>query len=164
MPSFGGQAQPLAPVVLSPVVHQIRFLAVRAPGDARLLSAIAAISGLYDILLGIAMLAGRSVLARLFAVPLPAPPIHADLNGLFLIAVGLGYVLPWRDPHKYRGYLWVMGPVLKGAGAAAFVLDFIWRGSPPAYLLFAVADGTLAVVTLLSLLATRGGPETSARR
>jgi len=126
-----------------------------ASGRDRLLSAIAGISGVYDILLGLAMLAGREALATLFAVPAPQPPIHADLNGLFLLAVGLGYAMPWRDPQRYRGYLWVMGPVLKGVGAAAFVLDHFLRGSPAAYLAFAATDGTLALITLLALLRDR---------
>jgi hypothetical protein len=120
-----------------------------------MLSLVAAISGIYDVALGVIMLAGRDTLSRLFSTPLPVPPIHADLNGLFLIAVGLGYVLPWRDPQKYRGYLWVMGPFLKGAGAAAFVLDVALRHSPLAFLAFAAGDGTLALVTLVALLARR---------
>jgi hypothetical protein len=120
-----------------------------------MLSLVAAISGVYDVSLGVAMLVGRVTLARLLTAPLPVPSIHADLNGLFLIAVGLGYVLPWRDPQRYRGYMWVMGPFLKGAGAAAFVLDVVFRHSPAAFLAFAASDGTLAVVTLVALLARR---------
>src|SRR5512136_1538005 len=118
-----------------------------------MLALVAAISGIYDVALGVIMLAGRDTLARVFAAPLPVPPIHADLNGLFLIAVGLGYILPWREPQKYRGYLWVMGPFLKGTGAAAFVLDVVLRHSPAAFLAFAASDGTLALITLVALLA-----------
>lgn len=117
-----------------------------------MLSLIAAISGIYDALLGMTLLAGRETLARLFGTPLPVPPIHADLNGLFLIAVGAGYWWPWREPLKYRWYLWVMGPLLKGGGAALFVVDWAVRGSPPAFLVFAASDGALAAATLLALL------------
>jgi hypothetical protein len=87
-------------------------------------------------------------------VPPAFPPIFSDLNGLFLLAVGAGYYLPWRDPERYRGYLWVMGPILKGAGAAAFLLDYFLRGSPKSFLLFAASDGVLALVTLAALLTT----------
>ena len=111
------------------------------------LRAIAAVSGVYDVLLGLLMLAGRPLLVALFGIPAPVPPIHADLNGLFLLAVGAGYWLPWRDPVRYRDYLWVMGPGLKGLGALLFVADHLLRASPPAYLLFAVTDGTLAVLS-----------------
>lgn len=125
--------------------------------DLRALVVVAAVSGGYDILLGLALLAGRGLLQSLFELPAPAPPIHADLNGLFLLAVGVGYVLPYRRPDLYRGYLWVMGPFLKGIGCLALVADHFVRHSPPAFLLFAVADGTLAILTLWALLGTRAG-------
>ena len=46
-----------------------------------------------------------------------------------------------------------MGPVLKGGGALLFVLDFLLRDSPPLFLTFAAADGVLAAVTAVALLA-----------
>jgi len=52
---------------------------------------------------------------------------------------------------RFRWYLWLMGPVLKGAGAVAFVLDHVLRGSPRSFLLFAASDGVLAIVTLWAL-------------
>jgi hypothetical protein len=107
---------------------------------------------LYDLTVGLSLLFGRSLLARVFDVPLPVPAIHADLNGVFLVAIAAGYVLPFRDPRRYRGYLWVMGPLLKGAGAATFLLDHVLRGSPPSFLIFAACDGALAILTLLALL------------
>ena len=117
-------------------------------------SIIAAASGIYDALVGIAMLAGRPLLAQLFGVALPTPPIHADLNGIFLLAVAAGYVIPYREPESRggRAYLWVMGPLLKGGGALVFVLDYLLRDSPPAFLLFAASDGALAVATLWALI------------
>jgi hypothetical protein len=120
-----------------------------------LLSAVAAVSGLYDLALGLAMLFGRATLMRAFDLPAPVPPVHADLNGLFLLAVAGGYVLPWRQPERWRGYLWVMGPFLKGAGAVLFIADHVFRGSPDSFLLFAACDGTLALVTLWALIGTR---------
>lgn len=119
------------------------------------LRAIALVSLIYDALLGVGLLAGRPLLVQWFGVPDPVPPIHADLNGLFTLAIAAGYWLPYRDPDRYRGYLWVMGPMLKGAGAALFLADYLLRGSPPSYLLFAAADGTLALVTLWGLLTTQ---------
>lgn len=126
------------------------------PTDVRPLAIVAAVSGIYDVALGFALLVGRGLLQTLFSVPAPAPPIHADLNGLFLLAIGVGYVLPWRRPGSYRGYLWVMGPFLKGAGSLAFAADHVLRGSPAAFLAFALTDGTLAIVTLWALWVTRG--------
>jgi len=116
------------------------------------LSRIAAVSGLYDTIVGALLLCVPGWLASTFGVPPASPRIFSDLNALFLLAVGAGYYFPWRDPSRYRGYLWVMGPLLKGAGAIAFVLDYFLRGSPASFLLFAASDGTLALVTLYALL------------
>jgi hypothetical protein len=120
-----------------------------------MLRAIAAVSGVYDMCLGIGLLLARPLLMSWFGLPAPVPAIHADLNGLFTLAVGVGYILPWRDPEHNRGYLWIMGTALKGLGAAWFVGDVVLRGSPASYLLFALCDGSLAVATTVALLATR---------
>ncbi|PYR63926.1 MAG: hypothetical protein DMF91_01930 [Acidobacteria bacterium] len=122
---------------------------------------IAAVSGIYDALVGAVMLLGRPLLVRLFDVPAPQPPIHADLNGIFLIAVAAGYLIPFRDPDRGRGYLWVMGPLLKGGGALAFVLDYVVRHSPRSFLLFAASDGTLALITLWALLTVGASTSTT---
>jgi hypothetical protein len=100
----------------------------------RRLSIIAAISGLYDFVVGALLLSIPSQVARWFGAPPPSPVINANLNGMFLVAVAAGYLLPYRDPDRYRGYLWVMGPLLKGGGALIFVLAYLFRGSPPAFL------------------------------
>ncbi len=115
---------------------------------------VAAVSGVYDAVVGVVMLAGRPLLAQLFDVSLPTPPIHADLNGLFLLCIAAGYLIPYRDPRSFggRAYLWIMGPLLKGAGAAAFLMDYAIRQSPRSFLLFALSDGTLALLTLAVLV------------
>jgi hypothetical protein len=114
---------------------------------------IAAVSGIYDAAVGLFLLLAPDRMAALFGVPPAQPPIFSDLNALFLMAVGAGYYFPFRDPAGARWYLWVMGPALKGAGAAAFLLDYFVRGhSPASFLLFAAGDGTLAVMTLIALM------------
>jgi hypothetical protein len=127
---------------------------VRSPIADRRLQIVSAVSGIYDACVGVLMLAGRPLLAQLFGVHLPDPPIHADLNGLFLLSVAAGYAIPYRDPDSRAGrtYLWVMGPMLKGAGALAFVADYFFRHSPRSFLLFAASDGSLALLTLWALL------------
>ena len=126
---------------------------------------IAAVSGIYDALVGVTMLLGRPLLARLFDVPFPEPPIHADLNGIFLLAVAAGYAIPYREPGSRAGraYLWVMGPLLKGAGALAFILDHLMRHSPRSFLLFAASDGALALITLIALVSSAGTREAQRR-
>ncbi len=119
------------------------------------LRGVALVSLVYDGLLGLALLAGRGLLQGWLGVGAPDPPIHADLNGLFALAVAAGYLLPYRDPQRYRAYLWVMGPFLKGSGALLFTADRVLRGSPASFLLFAACDGTLALVTFWALWRTR---------
>jgi hypothetical protein len=134
------------------------------PGrSARLLSIVAAVSGLYDIGLAAALLLARPWLVRAFGLPPPVPAIHADLNGLFALAIGVGYVLPYRRPDTWRAYLWLMGPFLKGLGAALFVADYLLRGSPASFLLFAAGDGTLAVWTLWALTVDSRSRQSSVR-
>jgi hypothetical protein len=125
----------------------------------RRLSVISAVSGLYDFVVGALLLSIPVQVSGWFGSAPPSPVINANLNGMFLVAVGAGYLLPYREPERYRGYLWVMGPLLKGGGALIFVLDYMFRGSPAAFLLFAVSDGVLALVTLWAL--TGDGPATS---
>jgi hypothetical protein len=121
------------------------------------LKTVAAVSGIYDAMVGVTMIAGRPLFASLFSVPLPVPPIHADLNGIFLLSVAAGYAITYREPASSGGrlYLWVMGPLLKGAGALAFVLDYLLRGSPASFLIFALSDGTLALLSLWALVTSR---------
>lgn len=118
-----------------------------------MLRPIAAVSGIYDAAIGLSLVLAAGRVAALFGVAPPQPPIFADLNGLFLLAVGIGYYFPYRDPVGARWYLWVMGVLLKSGGAAAFLLDyFVRRQSPAAFLLFAASDGCLATITLLALM------------
>ena len=124
-----------------------------------MLSGVSGISGLYDLFVGAFLLLGADHLASLFGVPPATPRIFSDLNALFLIAVGCGYYLPWREPDKYRGYLWVMGVGLKGAGALAFLLDYTFRGSPSSFLLFAASDGLVALATLVALTRSSSTPK-----
>ena len=116
------------------------------------LAIVAAVSGLYDLIVGALLLFAADTLASVLGVRPADPPGFANLLGLFLVSVGVGYYLPWRDPERYRGYMWVMGPLLKGGGAVTFVLDYLYRGSPASFLLFAASDGTLALATLYALL------------
>ena len=59
---------------------------------------IAAISGIYDAVIGLFLLLAADRFAALFGVAAAQPPIFSDLNGLFLLCVGLGYYWPYRDP------------------------------------------------------------------
>ena len=128
----------------------------------RLLLAVVVVSGIYDVLLGGALLFALEEVRQLFGTDPPLFPIHANLNGLFALAVGLGYFAVLRNLEANRWYIWVMGPVLKGGGALLFVLDFLLRDSPRLFLVFAAADGVLAAVTVVAL--ARSAPRDRTRR
>jgi len=117
---------------------------------------IAAISLVYDVSVGIALSLFRQQFQDLFSVAAAQPAIHVDLNALFVTCVGIGYILPYRDPVRYRGYMWIFGVLLKFGGAAAFAADYLLRGSPQSFLLFAASDGVLAALTLAALLRPDG--------
>jgi hypothetical protein len=119
------------------------------------LKAVAGVSLVYDGLVGLILLLAPALMASWFGVEPAHPRIFSDLNGLFLLSVAAGYYFPWRDPGGARWYLWVMGPGLKGAGAATFLLDYTFRHSPASFLLFAASDGALAMLTLVALLRAR---------
>lgn len=120
---------------------------------------VALVSALYDVGVGLTLLFFRGTLQTWFGVTAPVPPIHVDLNAIFVTVVGIGFLLPLADPDRYRAYLWLFGPLLKGAGAVAFVWDYLTRSSPASYLLFAASDGALAIITLIVLMRVgRKGP------
>ena len=119
------------------------------------LRALAVVSGVYDLLLAVPMLLAAPAMARLFGAPPPEPLLNAQLNGMFTLTLGAGYFWAARDVEGRRGYLWIAGVLAKGLGCALFVLDHFAQGSPPAFLLFAATDGTLAALTLALLLRAR---------
>ena len=121
-----------------------------------MLKTVSAVSGVYDLVVGAVLFLFTAQMAAAFGVAPPVPEVHAKLNALFLMVIGAGYYLPWREPERYRGYMWVMGPLLKGGGAALFIFDYLYRGSPKSFLLFAASDGLLAIVTLYALVVSRG--------
>jgi hypothetical protein len=117
----------------------------------RALSVVAGISLVYDLVIGLALLAAPDSFASLFGVVVPEPRIFVTLLGVFLVCVGLGYLPPLRDPARHRAYMWVFGVLLKTAGASVFIGYYVVGNAPSSYLLFAATDGTLALATLAAL-------------
>jgi len=115
-------------------------------------SVVAGISLVYDLGIGLALLAAADRFAALFGVVVPEPRLFVTLTGIFVVCVGLGYSQPMRNPEQHRTYLWIFGPLLKGAGAIVFTWEHLINHAPGSYLLFACTDGALAIATLLALL------------
>lgn len=119
------------------------------------LKTLAWISAAYDLLLALPMTFAAPATAALFGAPAPVPVVNAQLNGVFTFSLAAGYVWAAAAPDARRGYFWIAGVLAKGLGVALFVADHFLRGSPASFLLFAVTDGTLALVTLVLLLRSR---------
>jgi hypothetical protein len=115
------------------------------------LRTLALVSGVYDLALAVPMLLVAPQLAAAMGAPPPVPLINAQLNGVFTLSLAAGYFWAARDVEARRGYLWVAGVLAKSLGAALFVLDHFQHGSPSSFLLFAVTDGSLAVLTAILL-------------
>jgi hypothetical protein len=120
---------------------------------------VVVVSGIYDVVAGLVLLLAPAHLAAFLGVKVAGPALLADVSGLFAVAVGVGYFVALRDLSRHRTYLWVMGPFLKGFGAAAFIRDYLVRDSAWTILLFALCDGLLALLTLLALLRGTEGKE-----
>lgn len=123
------------------------------------LRALAVVGGVYDLALSLPMLFAPELLARLFGAPQPVPVLNAQLNGLFTLTLAIGYFWCAQDVTARRGYLWVAGVFVKVAGAALFIGDHFVRGSPTSFLLFAATDGSIGLVTLAALLASKPSSE-----
>jgi hypothetical protein len=115
------------------------------------LKTLAWVSAVYDLLLALPMVLAPQATAALFGAPAPVPVVNAQLNGIFTFSLAAGYVWAAQAPEARRGYFWIAGVLAKGLGVVLFVADHFLRGSPASFLLFAVTDGTLALVTLLLL-------------
>ena len=124
------------------------------------LATLALVSGVYDLALAVPMLLVAPRLAEAMGAPPPVPLINAQLNGVFTLSLAAGYFWAARDVEARRGYLWVAGVLAKGLGAALFVLDHFQHGSPATFLLFAVTDGGLAILTAILLSRRAGGAGT----
>jgi hypothetical protein len=124
------------------------------------LRTLALVSGVYDLALAVPMLLVAPRLAEAMGAPPPVPLINAQLNGVFTLSLAAGYFWAARDVEARRGYLWVAGVLAKGLGAALFVLDHFQHGSPATFLLFAVTDGSLAILTAILLRRRAGGAGT----
>ena len=116
--------------------------------DAQRASRRRASLALYDLTVGVALRSSAPRAAgTAFGVAPPHPPIHADLTPFRDCRRRSGYLLPYRDPVRYRGYLWIFGVAAQKARApSVFVSTTCCARSPPSFLLFAASDGVARAV------------------
>ena len=108
-----------------------------------------------DGVFGVAILAAGELLAPLMRVTLPEPRVYFDLNGLFLIFLGLFYVCIWREPRRLAPIA-AAATLLRFGGFALFGLGVALGRAEPTFAAIALLDGVLALVHLVFLRRAAG--------
>ena len=109
-----------------------------------------------DLAFGATILVAPGLAAPWLHLTLPHPRIHLDLNGLFLCALGVLYLLIWRQPRRLAPAA-AVATLLRFAGAALFAAGVATGRAEPVFAGFAVLDLGLALVHLVLLRAAAGG-------
>lgn len=129
---------------------------MREDGAWRWLGLSFLVGAVVDLGFGIAILAAAEALAPLMRVTLSTPRVYMDLNGLFLCALGLIYVLIWRQPRRLVSVA-AAATLLRFAGCALFFASVAVGRAEPTFALIGTLDGGLAVWHWLILKRTSGG-------
>ena len=106
-------------------------------------------AGLGDALTGVLLLAAPAATLQLMHVPVPAGElIWLRWMGVFVGAVGLSYLLPWRLPAPARlaelTVVWRFTAVVRGAVAVFVIGALLAAALPRAWLTVGLWDGLLA--------------------
>lgn len=126
---------------------------------SRWLALSMAAGAVYDLAFGIAMLLAHERAAGILGIEPPDDPLYLRFGGLLLLVLGALYLLPARDPERYRGVALVAAA---GRLAGFLFLFAAWRaGRPPVFLGLCCADLTFALVHAFFLARTRRGPNDS---
>jgi len=114
------------------------------------------VAGIYDLVLGLVyLLAYQPVYVR-FGVDLPNHPGYVQLNAIFVVIFGLGFLLVAQAPERNRDII-KLGVLLKLA-YSGLVLTYYFMGNMPAmWVPFAVID-LLFMLTFLAALRALPAP------
>ena len=112
------------------------------------------IGGIYDLLLGIALLFFNNLFISLFSIERPVPIIFAQTTALFLIATGYFLLYSSQDPAHF---IFVgLGSIFVRFSYSLIVLESWVIGSvEPIYLLFAFTDSLTGIIIAVPLFLTK---------
>jgi quinol-cytochrome oxidoreductase complex cytochrome b subunit len=114
------------------------------------------VAGVYDLVLGLGYLFLYRWVFNRFSVMLPNHPAYLQLNALFVVVFGLGFLLVARDPERNRDII-RLGVLLKLA-YAGIVFTYAALGNMPSmWIPWAVCDLLFAAAFLLALRAIPTG-------
>jgi hypothetical protein len=108
------------------------------------------VAGIYDLVLGLAYLVLFRSVFGWFAVTLPNHPAYLQLNALFVVIFGLGFLLVAQDPVRNRDII-RLGVLLKVAYAGIVFIYAALGNMPSMWIPWAVCDVFFAAAFLLAL-------------
>jgi hypothetical protein len=110
----------------------------------------------YDAAFGLAITLVPTWAATMLKIEMPADPFYLRLNGVFLVLLGAIYALPAVRPERFHP----IAPISAAGRVAGFaVFALAWReGRPATFLVLAVLDLAIALVTLAAWMRARGSP------
>lgn len=109
----------------------------------------------YDAAFAVAILVFSGPASALMGLAVPADPIYFRMNGIFLVLLAALYVLPARDPIRYRGVV-VVAAVGRLLGFAFLTGSWV-LGAPTAFLWLGYADLAFAAAHALLLHEAEAG-------
>jgi hypothetical protein len=108
------------------------------------------VSGIYDFVLGLVYLVAYKPIFGRFGVGLPNHPGYVQLNAIFVVIFGLGFLLVAQAPQRNRDII-KLGVLLKLA-YSGLVLSYYFMGNMPAmWLPWAVIDLLFMVAFVAAL-------------
>lgn len=117
------------------------------------------IGAFYDSFFGVTLYFAPYWTTTFFHLIVPPPGekvLWLLLDGIFLIIMGMLYVVAARDPARYMGIVLVC--VVGKIWSVGFYVYHVWHGAPPMYLSFAGLDFVFFFLHIWAL-----GPDRKAR-
>ncbi|MHA2299079.1 MAG: hypothetical protein ACXADA_23880 [Candidatus Hodarchaeales archaeon] len=119
----------------------------------RYLKAVYLISGVYDLILGIASVIFADSFLDLFNVSHSDPPIFLQISGLFLITVGYFLIYSSQKPKEFV-FIAVGSVFVRLSYALIIIVTMLSQIIEPFYVLFAITDGITGLIIILALVFT----------
>ncbi|MFX0116448.1 MAG: hypothetical protein ACFFB3_17995 [Candidatus Hodarchaeota archaeon] len=110
-------------------------------------------SGIYDIILGLALLFFVDPLSELLDFTKPEPPFFGHTLGIFLVVMGYFLIYAIQDPRK-MAFIGAGSFVVRFAYSAIIFLLWFSQEIDTLYLLLGITDTLTGALILFALLAT----------
>lgn len=123
--------------------------------DDRYLKIAFVIGGIYDILLGVALLFFPDLTSTILNVSKPEPVILPQTIGIFLIIIGYFLLIVIQDIRKFI-FIGVGSVVIRLGYATLVVLTWLTLEIEIGYFIVAMTDTLTAIILLVPIILTEG--------